>query len=140
MFWRIYYEKYGRRSINPGGVYMFVVIQTHVETRKGVISLVRDPMQRVSIVHTYRETNRCADFLARKGYSASSFDWIYVQKMCHVLGLLLANDIYIYIYMCQRKLSETIGAYYYKIKVMGIMKAKYAFLFFSFLVQENILH
>lgn len=44
-------------------------------------------------MHTFREANRYVDFLAMKGYSATSFDWIVVEVVCPGLRLLLANDV-----------------------------------------------
>lgn len=55
-------------------------------------ALLNHPCWRVSFVHAYREANRCADFLARKGHLAPSFDWVLVDVVCPMLGLLLADD------------------------------------------------
>lgn len=39
-----------------------------------ITSLLRDPGWRVSVQHVYHEANRGADFLAKQGHSATSFD------------------------------------------------------------------
>lgn len=58
-----------------------------------IIWMLKDPGWRTSIVHSYRETNFCADFLAKKGHEATSFDWVIVEDVCPSLGILLANDV-----------------------------------------------
>lgn len=56
--------------------------------------MLRDPSWRTSVVHTFRETNGCADFLARKGHeSSSSFEWVVLDRVCPSLGLLIANYV-----------------------------------------------
>lgn len=58
-----------------------------------ILSLLRDLSWCTSVVHTYREGNRGADFMARQGVSASTFDWVVVDYVCHSLGIILADDV-----------------------------------------------
>lgn len=58
-----------------------------------VVSLLREPCWRADIVHAYREVNRCADFLAKKGHLVSSYDWAVLESVCPGLGILLADDV-----------------------------------------------
>lgn len=58
-----------------------------------VVSLLREPCWRADIVHAYREANRCADFLAKKGHLVSSYDWVVLESVCPGLGILLADDV-----------------------------------------------
>lgn len=52
-----------------------------------------DPSWRVVVVHVFREANRCADFLVRKGQLASSFELEIVESISPLLGILLADDV-----------------------------------------------
>lgn len=58
-----------------------------------IIGMLRLPSWDTSVMHAYREANRCADFLARKGQLEPSFEWVLVDNVCPTLGLLLADDM-----------------------------------------------
>lgn len=58
-----------------------------------ILELLRLPCWKTTVVHAYREANRWADFLARKGQLVPSFDWVLVGSACPKLGLLLADDL-----------------------------------------------
>lgn len=70
--------------INPGGsrlAYFNPLMQE-------ILSLLRVPSWRTSVVHTYREGSRGAKFLARKGLSAYSFDWVVADTVCPLLAFV----------------------------------------------------
>lgn len=66
--------------INSGGSHLAYLNMLTQE----IISLLRDPSWRTSIVHTYKEGNRGANFLASKRHQAPSFDWVVVDSVSHV--------------------------------------------------------
>lgn len=51
-----------------------------------------------SVSHIYREANRCADLLANLGHSAS-FEWVLFDRASPSLGLLLADDARVVLYL-----------------------------------------
>lgn len=57
-----------------------------------ILLLLQEPGWRVSVTHVFCEANRCADVLARRGLSASSFDFSVVDTVYPLLGIVLADD------------------------------------------------
>lgn len=43
-------------------------------------------------MHVYREANRCVDWLAHQGHSAT-WDWVLVDHVPPMLGFILADDM-----------------------------------------------
>lgn len=57
-----------------------------------VISFLQLPDWTTSVIHTYREANQCANFLASKGHS-SSFEGVTLESSFSMLSLLFLNDV-----------------------------------------------
>lgn len=53
-----------------------------------IVSLLNQQDWSISV---FREVNRCADLLARKGHGAS-LKWVLLDSVCPTLGLILADD------------------------------------------------
>lgn len=64
---------------------------TSVASLEEVLHLLHLPDWRASVVHTYCEANRCADFLANMGHEGS-FHWSVLDRMPPILGLHISYD------------------------------------------------